>query len=117
MPMDFFLPALIAFGLTILFCFAALKIFPRIGLLDQPHRYGLKRKPIPYPGGLCIIAAFLITVGLFFDIDRQLFSVLLGVFILGLTCFLYDRYRLNPFLRLGVQFLVGFIVVAGGVGV
>lgn len=115
--MDFVLPALTAFVLTVVLCILALKIFPRMGLLDKPHRYGLKRKPIPYPGGLCIIAAFFITVGLFFEMNRELFSVLLGVFILGLTCFLDDRYRLSPFLRLGVQFLVGFIVVAGGIGV
>lgn len=117
MTMDFFLPALTGFGLTILFCLLAQKFFPKIGLLDKPARYGLKRKAIPYPVGICLIAVFLITVIIFFPIDQQLFSVLLGVIILGVTCFLDDRYHLDPFLRLGIQFLVGLIVVAGGVGI
>ena len=30
----------------------ALNIFPSLGLLDFPERYGLKRNRIPYPGGL-----------------------------------------------------------------
>ncbi|HEY5714507.1 MAG TPA: hypothetical protein VIT68_04105, partial [Candidatus Gracilibacteria bacterium] len=30
----------------------AIKLFPSLGLLDFPERYGFKRAKLPYPGGL-----------------------------------------------------------------
>lgn len=98
----------------------ALYLFPRWGLMDRPGRYGHLRSPIPYPGGIAIVLAFLANVFLFlpvFEGNAVLISVLAGVSILGFTCFLDDRFGLSPQLRLFVQILVAVLLILGGIGV
>ncbi|MFA6024511.1 MAG: MraY family glycosyltransferase [Candidatus Gracilibacteria bacterium] len=109
-----------AFGFTAAFAWGALRLFPRLGLMDRPERYGHKRSPIPYPGGVASFFAFLATVALAFPGvggNAVLVSVLAGASLLAFTCFLDDRFGLSPYLRLLIQVLVAFCVVAGGVGI
>lgn len=114
---NYLLIGLASFVLTVLLLLLALKLFPKFGLMDRPHKYGLKRNPIPYYGGLVIFVAFIICVFGFVPLSKDLFGVLFAGALLVLVSFLDDKYGLSPFLRLGVQILVGVIVVFSGVGI
>ena len=110
-------PAVFAFSLTFVLCLLALKVFPKLGLLDRPARYGLKRSPIPYYGGLIIFLAFLISIFVFVPLSRELIGLLIGSFIVVFLGFFDDLLGLSPGIRLFVQFLAALILVICGVGI
>jgi len=114
-----FLPAaLFSFLLTVGLVLAALRLFPKWGLMDRPWKYGLKRKPIPYYGGLAIYLGFMISSLVFIKADSlHLAGLMLGGTMICLISFLDDRYGLNPWIRLGVQVLSALVLVAAGVGI
>ena len=114
--MEYLFPAASAFILTVLSTFIALKVFPKLGLLDNPKKYGLNRKPIPYPGGVILYFVFAALVLIFFDLTLKIGGLLVAGGILVLVSFLDDRYNLSPLLRLGVQVLAGIIMVFVGIG-
>lgn len=114
---QYFLPAIFAFALTFGLILVALKIFPMLGLMDRPHKYGLKRKPIPYYGGLTIVIGFAISVFLFVKLDSHLIALLTAAFLIVMVSFLDDRYGLSPWLRLMVQILAALILVFAGIGI
>lgn len=110
-------PALLpvtAFILAIAGYWLSLAVFPKFKLLDFPGRYGLKRKPIPYPAG---IIAILVFVGIFLatqSLDFKGSGMLAAVAMLGAISFIDDRTPLPSWLRLAVQILVAIIVFASG---
>jgi UDP-GlcNAc:undecaprenyl-phosphate GlcNAc-1-phosphate transferase len=110
-------PGFVAFLLTFVATSLGLYLFPKWGLLDRPHLYGLKRAPIPYSGGLILFAIFLVCVGLFLDLNKQLWGVLLAASMIVGVSFWDDRKRLSPFFRLSVQLLAALTVVLSGIGV
>lgn len=115
--MAYFLPGISAFILTLIFLAIALKVFPKIGLMDQPQKYGLSRRPIPYPGGVLLYFSFLILSLLFLDLNAKLIGLLAAGGLLTGISFLDDLKGLPALLRLGIQVLVGFIVVWAGIGI
>ena len=115
--MQYFLPAISALILTILSIVIALKVFPKLGLMDKPEKYGLKRKAIPYPGGILLYVIFLITTLIFFEPTLKLMGLLIACGILVFVSFLDDRISLPPWLRLLVQIFVAMILVVVGVGI
>lgn len=109
-----------SFGFTTAFAWLALKSFPKLGLMDRPERYGHQRAPIPYPGGVASVLAFLASAFLFlpvFEGSSVLAAVLAGASLLAFTCFWDDRRGLSPYLRLAVQIIVASLVVVGGIGI
>ena len=115
--MQFLYVFISAFTLTLVLGFLALKIFPRLGLLDRPHKYGLSRKPIPYYGGIVIFAAFAISILIFSDFDKHIFGLLFGGFLIMGVGFLDDLLDINPWVRLFVQFLAAFVIIFSGIGI
>ncbi len=116
--MQYFLPGISAFILTLLLIAISLKVFPKIGLLDNPKKYGLKRKPIPYPGGILLYFIFLILCLIFFrPLGLKFIGLLTGGGILVLVSFIDDRFGLPAIFRLFIQILVGAIMVAVGIGI
>lgn len=115
--MQYALPALSAFGLTVISILIALKAFPKLGLVDKPHKYGLKRKPIPYPGGMLLYFVFVALALIFFGPTTKLLGLLLGAGLLVIISFLDDRLDISPWIRLLTQVVVGVIMVAVGIGI
>lgn len=113
----YLLPALVAFGLTFLFTRLALYFFPKWGLMDRPHLYGLNRSPIPYTGGLILFAVFLVCAVLFMNWDKHLIGVVLAASMILLVSFVDDRRGLSPFFRLGVQILAALTIIIAGIGI
>lgn len=104
-------------AITTMGCALALRLFPRWGLVDKPHKYGLKRNPIPYFGGLIIWISFLIGVGLFGIIDNKMIGFLVAVSLLTTVNFLDDKHNLHPIFRLGIQMFCIAILIFSGIGI
>lgn len=113
--MYYFFISVTSFLLCFLGTFLAKTFFPKLKLIDKPEKYGLKRKPIPYFGGIVIFLSFWIATSFFVDFDQKLFMVFLSSLILILVCFLDDYCGLKWYIRLPVQFLVAAIVIFSGV--
>lgn len=109
--------ALFSFVLTVFLVFLAIKIFPKFSLMDRPYLYGLKRKPIPYYGGIAIFIAFIVSVFIFVPLTKPLIGFLLGATIITVLGFFDDKISLNPFLRLFVQALACLVLVIFGIGI
>jgi len=113
----YLLPGLISLILTIVLVRLALWIFPKVGLMDRPHLYGLTRKPIPYSGGLILFLSLIICVILFMDFNKHLIGVMIAAGMLVFMNFWDDRHGLNPFFRLLIQILAALTVVMAGIGI
>jgi len=116
MIMTYIIAGAFAFLLTIGLSLLALKFFPKWGLLDRPEKYGLKRKPIPYSGGLLLFFVFLICSLIFLDYDKHLIGLTVGASLIILVSFLDDRYDLSPYLRIVVHIIAALILVFSGIG-
>lgn len=117
MFLHYLLVGFTAFLLTFLLTFLAIKFFPKWGLTDRPDKYGLKRKPIPYYGGLILFVSFIICALVFLDFNSFLVGLIIGATLLIIVNFLDDLYGLSPWLRLFVQILTAVIVILSGLGV
>jgi UDP-GlcNAc:undecaprenyl-phosphate GlcNAc-1-phosphate transferase len=107
---------LLAFALCVVLHLLAIKLFPRWKLLDFPDRYGLKRRRLPYPTGILAVATFLIVYTAMNShiLALQSQGLIIGILLLGITCFLDDRYQLPPTIRLLLQALVAILIFATG---
>lgn len=114
---NYFLIWIAAFVLTLLSVLIALKVFPKLGLVDKPEKYGLKRKAIPYPGGMLLYFVFVALALIFFEPTTKLLGLLLGAGLLVIISFLDDRLDISPWIRLLTQVVVGVIMVAVGIGI
>lgn len=99
----YFLPSLfIGITISLILTLLSLVLFPKLGLLDFPQRYGLSRSPIPYPGGLIFL---LLSLCLVF-IDPIFTKLLLPILILGTVSLIDDRNPLPALFRLGLHLLI-----------
>lgn len=105
---------LAAFGVAVLLHLAVLRLFPRLGLLDFPERYGLKRPRLPYPSGIAAVLAFVAFFGWLEPLDRSAAGVLAAVCLLAVFSFLDDRRPLPATLRLGLQLAIVLLVFLTG---
>ena len=106
---------LLAFGISVIVHAVALQVFPRVGLLDFPERYGLSRSPIPYPTGILAVAIFVLLFGVLSEFSTDNTSLMAGILILATTSFIDDRAPLPPVLRFSVQAFVAILLVSGGI--
>ena len=91
--------------------FLATKFFPKLNLLDFPERYGLKRKALPYPGGI-IFLTLCFGIALLDNDFLVLFPSLLG---LGLLSFLDDRTPIPAGFRIIMHLIFAALVFFLGV--
>lgn len=103
-----------AFVLTVLLYGVGIKVYRKLGLLDFPERYGLKRERIPYPTGLIPVAVFVLALLVLSDLSLQSIGLMIGILILAISSFIDDRSPLPAILRLGIQILVAIIIFATG---
>ena len=117
MKMVYLYSGLVSFVMCVVLTWSALKIFPRIGLMDKPHKYGLNRVPIPYAGGVVFYIVLLVIAGFFLDWNLQIIGVVLGALILLVVNLIDDLKGLSPWPRLMAQGVAAFTVVLSGVRV
>lgn len=109
-------------GLIIFVCLSLLFIeyvFPKIGLMDKPEKYGYDRKPIPYSAGVLFYLVFVGTVFLYDHfvmemLDFKMIMLIVAATVLMVVSFLDDRFDLSPYFRLVVQGLIVAGIVWSG---
>jgi UDP-GlcNAc:undecaprenyl-phosphate GlcNAc-1-phosphate transferase len=107
--------AVFSFFLTVLFLISVHKIFPKLGFMDNPKKWGFKRDPIPYSVGIVVVIAFVVSVVTFVPVDFSLIMILGSAFLISVVGFIDDRIGLKPITRLFFQFLAGVFLVLSGV--
>lgn len=110
-----FIPILVSACLTLLSVFFVRRFFPKLGLMDRPHEYGLNRAPIPYSAGIIFFIVFLISTLIFVNISKPVAGVIFAGLLIVFVSFVDDRIRLSPVFRLIVQILAAVIVILAGV--
>ncbi len=128
--MNYFIAAISSFIVTVLLTPVIRKLAISRGIVDQPGGRRINKGPIPRMGGLAIVLAFwLVILGFgitqpwaieftersFLGIDRNLFGVLLGAFILAVTGIVDDVRSLPPFVKLGAQLLAAICIPLFGI--
>jgi UDP-GlcNAc:undecaprenyl-phosphate/decaprenyl-phosphate GlcNAc-1-phosphate transferase len=113
----FIWPAVFSFSLALVFILIALKVFPKLKLVDRPQKYNLFREPIPYYGGTVIYLAFVISIFVFVPISSHLIGFLIGSLLIALLGFFDDLFSLSPWIRLLVQFVACVVLVYFGIGI
>ncbi|MCL2517565.1 MAG: undecaprenyl/decaprenyl-phosphate alpha-N-acetylglucosaminyl 1-phosphate transferase [Oscillospiraceae bacterium] len=88
----------------------------KIGAIDDPKRDDrrMHKEPTPRIGGLAIFIGFVSATMLFAEYSPTLLAIWFGGLILVVMGVLDDIFRLNAFLKLGVQILVALIAVWQG---
>ncbi len=93
------------------------------GVLDQPGGHKGHADPVPYLGGLAIVAAFALTVGIAAIVRPpvsgrdELFAVLGLAVLLAIVGLFDDLKGLSPAVRLSVEVAAGIALWAVGAGV
>ena len=107
LPFSAFLAAFALYGVVLL-------LFPKLGLLDFPERYGLSRGRIPYPAGIVAIIVFLCFLPVLSKFGQKEIGLVISILLLGAVSFIDDRTPLPSWLRLLVQVLVAVLLFATG---
>lgn len=99
-----------------------IKLAWRWKLIDDPkknpHPKVIHTKPTPRGGGLAVFIAILLGSIIFLrPIDKHLMGILTGATILTITGILDDKYNLNPYLRLALQFIAASMPIVAGIGI
>ncbi|MBI2464307.1 undecaprenyl/decaprenyl-phosphate alpha-N-acetylglucosaminyl 1-phosphate transferase [Candidatus Peregrinibacteria bacterium] len=115
MPSLYVFIAVTVFILTFSLTFFALRLFPKFGLVDRPAKYGLKRKPIPYYGGLVIFLSFFLSVFIFLGFDWRLVGLVIASFFIVVVSFFDDYRDLSPYFRFVAQVIASLILVGFGI--
>lgn len=116
--MTYFWAFVIAAGLSWALSPLARRWALRIGAVDQPvGGRKIHERPTPRLGGLAIAPAFLITVGLFLAVNRQLLGLVGGALILLVIGVIDDRRGLSAWTKLVWQIVAAVVALAGGIGI
>lgn len=108
------LTAIIFTPLTALF-------FKKMGwLIDpkkNPHPAHIHKEPVPKGGGIPVLIALLVSFGLFFHEDRHLLAIASALILTVVVGVIDDIKGINPYIRLGTNFLAAVIIVGSGIGI
>ncbi len=110
------LGALVIAGVLSFFATPLVKTFAyKVGAVDVPKdNRRMHKTPIPRLGGLAIFLAFLISVLLFADIDRQMQGILLGAVMIVILGVMDDIMTLRALPKFLVQIAAAGVVVYHG---
>jgi UDP-GlcNAc:undecaprenyl-phosphate/decaprenyl-phosphate GlcNAc-1-phosphate transferase len=89
------------------------------GIVDRPDPEGRKihKRPVAYLGGVAIFLGFLVGVGVFLPMSRQLDALVAGCTILVVIGVIDDIRGLSPSVKLVGQFVAAGVALAGGIGI
>jgi len=115
----FIIKLIVAFLTAVLISFATTPLVKRmaykVGAIDIPKdERRMHKTPIPRLGGLAIFIAFLFSVLLFADIDRQMQGILLGVIMIVILGVMDDILTLKALPKFLVQIAAAGVAVYHG---
>lgn len=98
-----------------------IKLAYKYKIVDDPkknkHPKVIHTYPVPRAGGLAIFLAVLISCVIFLPLDKHLIGILTGALLLCILGLIDDKYNLNPYVRLIVQFISAAVPVLAGIGI
>jgi UDP-GlcNAc:undecaprenyl-phosphate GlcNAc-1-phosphate transferase len=95
---------------------AAIFIARRTGFLDRPVGYKGHLRPTPYLGGAAVVAAFLLSAGLFGRAAASCSPIIIGALVLWVLGTVDDRVGIGPLPRLVIEVGAACALFAAGVG-
>lgn len=108
---------IISFGVTPL----VIRLAWKWGIIDDPtkksHPKIIHTKPTPRGGGLAIFISIFISALVLLPLDKHLMGILAGALIITVMGLLDDKYDLNPYHRLFIQFFAASLPIAAGIGI
>lgn len=117
----FLIPLLVSAALSYLATILVIKLAWKWKLIDDPkknkHPKVVHTKPTPRGGGLAIYIAIVTASLLFLPFDKHLAAIIAGATILTVMGILDDKYNLNPYLRLIIQFIAASLPILSGIGI
>lgn len=95
--------------------------FRKMGWVVDPkkskHPAHLHNVPVPKGGGLAIFVAVTVTTMALLPMDKHLFFILLAMLVSVVIGLWDDVKNINPYLRLGTNFLAAGLIVVSGIGI
>lgn len=114
---SFLISFLLSYSVTPL----VIRFAKKFKLIDDPKKNRHPKKihtyPVPRAGGLGIFLAVLISSLFLLPLDKHLIGILAGAAVITLLGLLDDKYDLNPYVRLIIQFVAAGIPVIAGIGI
>jgi len=108
----------LAFALSLLVTPLVRRYALQHGIMDHPsEERKIHKHAIAYLGGLAIFIGFVVTVGVFVPMSRQLVALLLGCAILVVVGVIDDIRGLSPWTKLIWQFVAAAVALSGGIGI
>ncbi|MFV1916911.1 MAG: glycosyltransferase family 4 protein [Patescibacteria group bacterium] len=115
------LPGIVAAVIAYLSSPLVIRFAEKIGLIDDPrksrHPKVIHTYPVPRGGGLAIFIAVSFTALLFLPLDKHLRGILVGAIILVVLGVADDKFDLNPYARLAIQFAAAAAPIISGIGI
>jgi UDP-GlcNAc:undecaprenyl-phosphate GlcNAc-1-phosphate transferase len=115
------IPATVAILIAYISTPLAIRLAKKIGIVDDPkdssHPKVIHKYPVPRGGGMALFAAFILTTLIFLPVDKHIMGISIGAFFIVLLGVLDDKYNINPYLRLALQFLIAGIPIISGIGI
>jgi UDP-GlcNAc:undecaprenyl-phosphate GlcNAc-1-phosphate transferase len=85
-------------------------------IVDKPDGVlKFQKKPVAYLGGLSVYVAFLLTVSLYFDFEKDVLGMLLSGTIIILLGIIDDLKTIDPKLKLFGQTIAVFVLIRSGI--
>lgn len=119
---DFFIPAIISFLITIFSVPLVIYLAKKYALIDNPntryHPAHVQKRIVPRAGGLAIFLGIVFAIMLFIPVQKHIVGLLISMGILLAIGLLDDKINnFSPYLRLAIQGVAAAILVASGVGI
>ena len=111
---NIFLIVAVSFLVSAFLVPVAKKIAFHIGAVDKPNKRRVNKVEMPTQGGLAIFASFLLCFMLFVDMNTQMFSILIGSFIIILTGMIDGINPIKARHKMLAQIIAASIVVFYG---
>jgi UDP-GlcNAc:undecaprenyl-phosphate/decaprenyl-phosphate GlcNAc-1-phosphate transferase len=117
----FFLPFLVAALVSYSSVPLVIKYAQKLGIIDDPKKHKhvsvIHKYPTPRGGGAPLFLGIAVSSLIFLPFDKHLAGILFGGLVLVILGILDDKYNLNPYKRLFIQFFVAAIPIAAGIGI
>lgn len=127
---DIAIAFLLAFVTAFVITPHTMRLSKKVGAIDLPNDRRINKKPMPRLGGLAVISGFLVStiyllVMMSLEKNLNLFGTenyylkligfLIGIILLGITCFIDDSKGIPWYVKLIVQIISAIIVVICGI--
>lgn len=117
----FLIPFITAFLISFLVTPILIKIAPKFGLVDNPrtstHPAKLHKIPVPRGAGIVFWASTVPVILINLPLETKFVGIAAGLTIAAVIGVLDDRFNLNPYFRLIINFLAAAVIVLAGVGI